>query len=106
MKTKPAKSETVSRSGHKPEPTDYAAAGETAFAALETRLLALSSDSLNNVIVDVQIAATIALAVAHAIDADTVLRARFEALAKVKEFELPRLDGLATTALAALVRSP
>jgi hypothetical protein len=84
-----------------PEPTDYAAAGETAFAAIETRLLALSNDSLNNVIVDVQIAAITALAVAHAIDADTALRARFEALARVKEFDLPRLDGLATTALAA-----
>jgi hypothetical protein len=101
MKTKPAKSETVSRSAHKPEPTDYAAAGETAFASLETRLVALSNDSLDNVIVDVQIAAITALAVARAVDADAVLRARFEALAKVDEFDLSKLDGLATAALAA-----
>ena len=42
-----------------------------------------------------------ALAVARAIDADAVLRARFEALARAKEFDLRKLDGLATAALAA-----
>ncbi len=46
-------------------------------------------------------AAAIALGVANAIAADKDLRARFEALAKAHEFDLARLDGLATAALAA-----
>jgi hypothetical protein len=46
------------------------------------------------------VAGTVVLAVANAIAADTVLRARFEALAKAKEFDLAKLDGLKTVALA------
>ena len=100
MKTKAARPASASTSDLKPAPLDHAAAGETAFAAIEARLLALPSDRLDPVVVDVQIAAITALAIAHAIAADAPLRARFEALAQAKEFDLARLDGLATTALA------
>ena len=101
MKTKAARSTTASKSGRKPSTTDRIAEGEKAFAAIEARLLALPSDRLNAVTVDVQVAAIIALSVANAVAADKALRARFEALAKVNEFDLARLDGLATVALGA-----
>lgn len=100
MKTKAARPVSASKSELKPPQIDHAAAGETAFAAIEAKLLALPSDRLDPVVVDVQIAAITALAIAHAITADAPLRARFEALAKAKEFDISRLDGLATTALA------
>ena len=101
MKAKAAKAATASKSGQKPSNTDHVAAGEKAFAAIEARLLALPSDRISAVTVDVQVAAIIVLGVANAIAADTALRARFEALAKVKEFDLAKLDGLATVAHAA-----
>ena len=119
MKSKRTKAEAASTSGHKaeptagealpieapskhePEPTHYTAAGEKAFATLEPKLLGLSDDRLDLVNIDVQIAATTALSVAQVIAADKILRARFEALAAAREFELHRLDGLATSALAA-----
>lgn len=101
MKAKTAKAATASKSGQQPSKTDHVAAGEKAFAAVEARLLALPSDRLSAVTVDVQVAAIIVLGVAKAIAADTALRARFEALAKVKEFDLAKLDGLVTVAHAA-----
>jgi len=100
MKTKAARPVSASKSDLKPTPIDHAAAGETAFAATEARLLALPSDRLDPVVVDVQVAAITALAIAHAIAVDAPLRARFEALSKAKEFDITRLDGLAPTALA------
>ncbi len=100
MKTKAAQPASASKSGHKPSKTDHLAAGETAFAAIEDKLLALPADRLTAVTIDVQVASTVVLAVANAIAADTVLRGRFEALAKAKEFDLAKLDGLKTVALA------
>jgi hypothetical protein len=101
MKPKAARATSASKSGHEPSKPDHVAAGERAFAAIEAKLLALPSDRLNAVTVDVQVAAAIALSVANAVAADKALRARFEALAKANEFDLARLDGLATAALAA-----
>lgn len=101
MKSKGARPTVASKSGQPPTKTDYVGTGEEAFAALETKLLALPHDRLNAVTVDVQVAATIALSVASAITADPALRARFEALASIEEFDLARLDELATAALAA-----
>jgi hypothetical protein len=100
MKTKAARTVSPSTSEIKPAILDHAAAGETAFAAIEPRLLAIPSGRLEPVVVDVQIAAITALAIARAIAADAPLRARFEALSKAKEFDLARLDNLATMALA------
>jgi hypothetical protein len=101
MKNKAARAANASKPAHKPSTTDNIAAGEKAFAVIEAKLAALPGDRLNAVTVDVQVAAIIALSVANAVAADTTLRARFEALAQVKEFELSRLDGLATVALGA-----
>jgi len=78
-----------------------AAAGQTAFEALETELLALPKDQLRTARVDVQVAAITALGVARAVDSDAALRRRFEGLASVKELDIAKLDSLATTALAA-----
>src|SRR5262249_48069515 len=101
MTTKSAKPRTASTSAPKRLPAEYAAAGETAFGKLERRLATLPKDALQNVIVDVQVAALTALAVARNIEADPTLRGRFEALARAKEFDLTKLDGLSNVALAA-----
>jgi hypothetical protein len=99
MKSKSSTTEITSKL-NQPQPTDYTAAGETAFATTEPMLVAMPRDSLLLVNIDVQIAAITALAVARSIDADAGLRARFEGLAKIKEFDLAKLNGLATVALA------
>jgi hypothetical protein len=61
----------------------------------------LPKDGLTLVNIDVQVAAITALGVARAIEADKPLRARFAALASVKEFDLAKLEGLANAAVAA-----
>lgn len=94
-KNKPAKSSP------KTPANDYVAAGEKAFSEIEAQLLALPSDGLIAVNVDVQVGAVAALGVAHFVADDKALRARFEALAKVQEFDIEKLNALESIALAA-----
>lgn len=101
MGTKAASSKAAQKSGNKPAEGDYVAEGEAAFAAVEAKLLALPSDNLSYVNVDVQVAAVTARGVARAITNDAALKARFEALAAAKEFDLNNLTNLETAALAA-----
>ncbi|MEO7589574.1 MAG: hypothetical protein ABI134_00040 [Byssovorax sp.] len=104
MKTKAAQPASASKSGQKPVPTDHIAACEAAFTSIEDKLLALPADRLNTVTINVQVAGIVVLAVANAIAADKALRARFEALAKAKEFDIARLDGLKAAASRGCVR--
>lgn len=94
-------SKSGAKQGNKPAGSEHAAAGQAAFEALEAKLLAIPKAALIPVNVDVQIAATTAAGVARAIGQDRSLRARFAALASVKEFELAKLDGLVDVAHAA-----
>lgn len=101
MGKKAASSKPADKTGNQSPEDDYVADGEAALAAIEPKLLALPSDSITYVNVDVQVAAVAARGVARTISKDATLRARFEALAAAKEFDLAHLKGLETGALAA-----
>jgi|GEM_PF-732582 len=89
------------RHEHHTQAGDASTTGQRAFEALRAELAAIPREQLATVNVDVQVTAITALAVARAIAKDAALRARFHAIAKAARFDVAKLDGLESTALAA-----